>query len=159
MLASEEYLDDLWNLDSDRKLAFENLLACVQDYDAVGDVLDEAHEMLDHDDSHSAPCQHLDASGNPVEFGRIKSGGEFVKQQQTRTGRKRARQIEHLLLRVVEIGGGAVGEIGEAIFVEQLAHGRRRHRGPPISQRHLDILPHRQRQEGLWDLKGAIYEI
>src|SRR6516162_5715485 len=71
MLASEEHLDHLWNLDSNRKLAFENLLARVEDDDAIGDVLDEAHQMLDHDDRHSASCQHLDAFSNPVEFCRI----------------------------------------------------------------------------------------
>src|SRR6516225_3622790 len=157
MLASEEYLDDLWYLDSDRKLAFENLLARVQDDDAIGDVLDETHEMLDHDDGDSASRQHLDTLGNPVEFGRIQPGGKFVKQQQARTGRQRAHQIEHLLLRVVEIGGRAVGEIGQVIFIEQLAHGRWRYRGPPVSERHFHILPHRQRKEGLRDLKGAIY--
>src|SRR5579872_5118869 len=48
MLASQEHLDHLRNLDRDRELALEDLLPGVENNDAVGDVLDEAHEVLDH---------------------------------------------------------------------------------------------------------------
>jgi len=129
MLASKEHLDHLRNLDGDRELAFENLLAGVQDDDAIGDVLDEAHQMLDHDDRHPAPRQRLDAFGNPVQFGRIEPGGEFVEQQQPRTRRERTYQVQHLLLRVVEIGRRPVGDLRQAVFVEQTGERRRRHRG------------------------------
>ena len=106
-------------LHRDRELAFENLLAGVHDNDAIGDVLDETHQVLDHDDRHPALRQRLDAFGDPVEFRRIEPGGEFVEQQQPRPGRQRPHQIEHLLLRVVEIGRRPVGDLGEPIFVEQ----------------------------------------
>ena len=42
------------------------------------------------------------------------------------------------------------------VFVEQRGHRRRRHRGAAIGQRDLDILAHRQRQERLWNLEGAV---
>ncbi len=74
--------------------------------------------MLDHDDRDTGPCQRLDAFGDPVQLRRIEPGGEFVEQQQPRTGGERANQIEHLLLRVVEIGRRPVGDLVKPIFVE-----------------------------------------
>src|ERR1700761_9591631 len=45
MLASEEHFDYLRNLDRHRELAFKDFLAGVQHDNAIGDVLDEAHEV------------------------------------------------------------------------------------------------------------------
>src|SRR6202012_4060557 len=73
MLASEEHFDHLRNLDRDRELALEDFLAGIQHDDAIGDVLDETHEVLDHDDRHPAFGQGLDALGDPVEFCRIEA--------------------------------------------------------------------------------------
>src|ERR1700728_2696963 len=116
MLASQEYLDHLRNLDRDCELAFENFLAGVHDDDAVGDVLDETHEMFDHDDRHAALGQRFDTFGDPVELRGVQPGGEFVEQQQPRTGGERAHKIKHLLLRVVEVGRRTVGDLGQAGF-------------------------------------------
>src|SRR3984957_13389369 len=118
MLASEKHLDHLRNLDRNRELTLENLLAGVHDDDAIGDVLDEAHQMLDHDDRHAPLGQGLDALGDPVEFRRVEAGGEFVEQQEPRTGGERAHEIEHLLLRVIEIGRRAVGDLGQPVFAQ-----------------------------------------
>src|SRR5579864_8698996 len=115
MLASQKHLDYLRNLDRDRKLSVKNLLARVQDDDAIGDVLDEAHEVLDHDDRHALPGERLDPPGDPVEFGRVQSGGKLVEQQEPRTGGERTHKVKHLLLCVVEIGGWPVGNVRQAI--------------------------------------------
>ena len=102
----------------------------------------------------AASC--LDAPGDPVEFGRVEAGGEFVEQEQPRTGRERAREVEHLLLRAVEIGGRPVGDLLEPVVLEQFIHRWRRDGGAPIGQRHLDVLTHGQRQKRLWHLEGAV---
>src|SRR6516162_4094186 len=99
MLASQEHLDHLRLLDRGRKLALENLLAGIEHDDTVGDLLDEAHQMLDHDDRHAASRKRLDLSGDPVELRRVEAGGKLVEQEEPRTGCERAHQIEHLLLR------------------------------------------------------------
>src|ERR1035437_1017259 len=52
MLPSEKHFDDLRHLHRDRELAFENLLAGVHDDDAIGNVFNETHQMLDDDDRH-----------------------------------------------------------------------------------------------------------
>src|ERR1700733_7000136 len=156
MLASQERLDDLRNLDRDRELALENLLAGVHDDDAVSDVLDKAHEMFDHDDRDALLDKRLDALRDPVEFRRIEAGGEFVEQQKPRTGGERTHEIEHLLLRVIEIARGPVGPFSQPVFVQESAHGRWCGRCPAIRQGHLDVLPDRQRQKWFWDLEGAV---
>src|SRR5271166_1293133 len=85
MLASQKHLDHLWLLYGCRKLAFKYLLAGIEHNDAIGDVLDETHQMFDDDDRDAGRGQRLDAFGNPVELGRIEPGGEFIEQQQPRT--------------------------------------------------------------------------
>src|SRR5258708_25129649 len=45
MLASQKHLDHLRLLDRGRELAFKDFLAGVEHDDAVGDVLDEAHQI------------------------------------------------------------------------------------------------------------------
>ena len=47
ILVSEEDLDDLRILERVRQAALEDLLAGIHDDDAVGDLIDEAHQMLD----------------------------------------------------------------------------------------------------------------
>src|SRR5581483_7463012 len=59
MLASQEHLDDLRLFHRSRQLAFEDFLAGIEHDDAVGDVLDEAHEMLDHDNRNPACGKRL----------------------------------------------------------------------------------------------------
>src|SRR5579872_942560 len=86
MLASQEHLDDLRLFHGGGQLALEDLLAGIEDNDAVGDVLDEAHEMLNHDNRNAACGKRLDAAGDPVELGRVEAGREFVEQEQPRTG-------------------------------------------------------------------------
>src|SRR3569832_378524 len=94
MLASLKHLDHLRLPDRFGELALEDLFAGVLDNDAIGDVLDEAHQMLDHDDRHAPGGERLDALGDPVELGRIEAGRELVEQQQSRRGRQRARQVQ-----------------------------------------------------------------
>ena len=91
-------------LDSVRQPAFEDLLAGVHDDDAVGDLIDESHQMLDDEQRDAGARQLLELVGHALEFRRVESGGKLVDQQQPRAGRQRAREIEHLLLRAVELG-------------------------------------------------------
>src|ERR1700704_133145 len=84
MLASQKHFDDLRHLHGDGELALKDLLAGIHDNDAVGDMFDEPHQMFDHDNRDSGPCQRLDAFGDPVQFRRVEPGGEFIEQQQPR---------------------------------------------------------------------------
>src|SRR5580700_10035655 len=101
MLASQKYLDHLWLLHGGGELALKDLLAGVEHNHAIGDLLDEAHEMFDDDDRHAGRGEPLDAPGDPVELRRIEPGGQFVKQQQPRAGGERADEVKHFLLRAV----------------------------------------------------------
>src|SRR5215475_1157177 len=87
MLASQKHLDHLWLAHGGGKLAFKDFLAGIEHDDAIGDLLDETHEMLDHDDGHAGRRHRLYAPGNPVELGRVEAGGELVEQKQPRPGR------------------------------------------------------------------------
>jgi hypothetical protein len=87
MFASQKHLDHLGLFYRGRKLTFKDLLAGVEHDDAVGDVFDQAHQMLDHDDRHPGCSQRLDAPGDPVEFCRIEAGGNPRSVNLTRVGR------------------------------------------------------------------------
>src|SRR5579872_7020636 len=105
MLASEKDFDHLRVPGSFREPALENLLARIHDNDAVGDLVDETHQMLDHQQRNSAFRQFFHFLRHAIELRWIESGGEFVDEQQPRAGRQRSRQVKHLLLRAVEIAG------------------------------------------------------
>src|SRR5260370_42410383 len=72
---SQEDLDDALVVDGVGHDALEDLLAGVHDDDAVGDLVDEAHEMLDDEEGDAVLRQLLQALGDAAELGRGPPGG------------------------------------------------------------------------------------
>src|SRR5690242_6014228 len=152
---AEKDLDDALVVDRVGHDALEDLLAGIHDDDAIGDLVDEAHEVLDDEERDTFRRQLAQALGDAAELGRVEAGGELVDEQQAGAGGERARQVEHLLLRAVELAGAAVGqglqvERGQQIVDIYPALGI-----AAIGVGDLDILAHRQRQERLRHLEGA----
>src|SRR5580658_1145542 len=114
MLGSEKDLDDLRIPGGIGKTALEYFLAGVHDDDAVGDLIDEPHQMLDDEKRDAGTRQLLQLRRDMLQFGGIEAGGKLIDQQQPRAGRKRAGEVKHLLMRAVEFGRGLVGKSGEA---------------------------------------------
>ena len=100
--------------------------------------------------------QLLELAGDALELRRIEPGGELVDQQEPRPRRQRAREVEHLLLRAIELGGGLIGEGGEIERSEQRVDAARRIAGAAVGQRDRDVLAHGEGEEGPRHLEGAI---
>jgi hypothetical protein len=60
MRFSEKNFDHLGILGGVRQAAFENLPAGIHDDDAVGDLIDESHQVLDDQERDSGPRQFLE---------------------------------------------------------------------------------------------------
>jgi hypothetical protein len=91
-----------------------------------------------------------------LEFGRIEPGGQLVHQQEAGTGRQRPREIEHFLLRAVELAGGFVGERGKLERREDGIAIGRAVAVAAIRKRDLDILAHSQAEERPRHLESAV---
>src|SRR5258708_34929949 len=94
----QEHFDDALVVDGGGHDALEDLLARVHDDDAVGDLVDEAHEMLDDEEGDAVARQLLEALGDAAELGRGPGGGELGGKEEARGGGGRARQGEEPLL-------------------------------------------------------------
>src|SRR5579883_2668400 len=156
ILGSQEDLDDAAIMHRIGHDALEDLLPRIHHDDAVGDLVDEAHQMLDDEKCYARARQLLEAAGDALQFGRVQARGELVDQKEPRPRGERAREIQHLLLRAVELVRAALGEPVE------IERGEKRTRiDPPlgiaaIGVRDLDILAHGQREEWLRHLEGAV---
>src|SRR5688500_8584829 len=91
-----------------RRRALGDLLAEVEDRDAVGDAHHELHHMLDEQDGHAAAAQLHDPVAQLRDLLAVHSRGRLVQQQEPRPGGERARQLEPALLAEREIGGELV---------------------------------------------------
>jgi hypothetical protein len=100
--------------------------------------------------------QLLQLVGDALELGRIEPGRELIDQQQTRAGRERAGEIEHLLLRAVELGRGPFRERRKLERGEQRVGIDRTLRMATVRDSDLDVLADAERQEGLRHLEGAV---
>src|SRR6478609_4011946 len=79
---AQKHLDDALVVDRVGHDALEDLLAGVHDDDAVGDLVDETHEMLDDEEGDPLLRQLLEALGDAAELGGIEAGGELIDEQQ-----------------------------------------------------------------------------
>src|SRR5208282_5526917 len=86
MLVSEEHLDDLRIARGVRQPAFEDFLACVHDDDAVRDLIDESHQVLDDEKRNSGARQLLQLDRHAFELRGIKARGKLVDQQKPWAG-------------------------------------------------------------------------
>ena len=111
--------------------------------------------MLDDEKRDAGTRQLLQLRRHMLEFGGIETGGKLVDQQQPRAGRERAREVEHLLMRAVELDGRLIGEAGE-IERGQQRRGIEAFAIAAIGERDLDVLAHGQGQERPGHLEGAI---
>ena len=100
--------------------------------------------------SFSLPATHSSSAG-------FRPAASSSNEKQPRPGRQRTGEIEHLLLRAVQFGGAAVGDLGEPAVDSSSALGIGGARGcTAISDRDLDVLAHGQRQERLRHLECAV---
>lgn len=84
-----------------RRNARRDLLAEVDDIDAVGDVHDKIHVMLDEEDGQAEPvADAADESGQFKRLLRVHASRRLVEQQQLRTGRQRAGNFKPALLAI-----------------------------------------------------------
>src|ERR1700722_135796 len=83
---SQEHLDDLRVMRRVGELALEDAMAGIHDDDAVGDLADEAHEMLDHEQRDARMRERLEALRDMLDLGRIEPGGKLVDEEQPRAG-------------------------------------------------------------------------
>src|SRR6516162_7271436 len=110
MLFPKEDFDYLRVPGGFREPTFENLLAGIHDNDAIGDLVDESHQVLDHKQRDAGTGQLLELGGDALELRGIEYGGQLVDEQKARPGRQRAGEIEHFLLRAVELAGRLAGK-------------------------------------------------
>src|SRR5262249_42986429 len=156
ILASKKDLDHTRIPDRVGEHALENLPACVHHDDAVGDLVDEAHQVLDHEQRDAGMRQLLELVGDALELGRIEAGRELIHEQQPRAGGKGAGEVEHFLLRAVELGRRPACERRKLERGEQRIGIDRPVRMAAVRDGDLHILAHAERQERLRHLKGAV---
>src|SRR5207247_7954861 len=158
-LLAEVRLDDGGVPDDLLWRALRDRAALLEDKDPVGDTEHGAHDMLDDDGAEAElrldPPEHLD--GGP-DLLRGEAREDFVEQEEARTRREGAGELEPLLLLDRQCGGGDVGpglELDEAENASDLLadpralpETRAEHRGGG------DVLPDRHTRERLGDLMG-----
>ena len=83
-------------------VAFGNLLAVIQHDDAVGDVHDRFHHMLDHDDSDPTLADFLHRFDHAANFRGIETGQHFIEQQQVGRDANAPGHFQALLLADVQ---------------------------------------------------------
>src|SRR5262249_15377153 len=156
ILASEKNLDHARIPHRIAKHALENLPAGVHHDDAVGDLVDEAHQMLDHEQRDAGARQLLELVGDALELGRIEAGRELVHEQEPRAGGKRAGEVEHFLLGAVELGRGPLRELRKLEGGEERIGIDRPLGMAAVRDGDLHILAHAERQEGVRFLEGGV---
>src|SRR5260221_13284377 len=92
----QEHFDDALVVDGGGHDALEDLLARVHDDDAVGDLVDEAHEMLDDEEGDAVARQLLEALGDAAEPGRGQAGGELRDKEEGAAGGGGGRKVGDL---------------------------------------------------------------
>ena len=99
-----------------------DLLAVVEHRDAIGDVHDHAHVVLDHQHRELLFVSELVDEGREVRrLLRVHPGSRLVEQQQLRLRRERASNLESALVAVGEIAGDLVVLVAQAAELQQLA--------------------------------------
>jgi hypothetical protein len=156
IVGPQEDLDDLAVPHRVGEHALEDLLSGVHDDDPVGDLVDETHQMLDDEKGDAGACEVLEPRPDPFELGRVQARGELVDEQEARAGGERAREVEHLLLRAVELARLAVGHALELERAQQVHDVDAPLRMAAVGARHLDVLAHGQGEERLRHLEGAV---
>src|SRR5260221_13328838 len=89
----QEHFDDALVVDGGGHDALEDLLARVHDDDAVGDLVDEAHEMLDDEEGDAVARQLLEALGDAAGLRRGPAGGGPRGEEEARGGWRRGGQV------------------------------------------------------------------
>ena len=98
--------------------------------DAVDEVHDEIHVVLDDEDRQPLRAQRAQQLGERELFRAAQARGGFVEHQQDRIGDQRARDLEHALLAEREIAGEFERALAEADALE-LTHAPRSARCAP----------------------------
>src|SRR5712692_1018904 len=89
-------LDDAWIAKDLRRRAFRDLLAVMDDKDAVGQCLDRLHHVLDHQDGQPAPGNHADQVDHLEAFRRVEPAEGLVEEKHLRAGCQSGRQHQAL---------------------------------------------------------------
>ena len=100
--------------------------------------------------------QLLELGRDALELRGIESGGQLVDEQKARPGRQRAGEIEHFLLRAVELAGRLAGKRREIERGQQRPDVRRPGPVASVGGGDLDVLAHGQGEEGPRYLERAI---
>jgi len=134
----------------------------VQHRDAVGDVHDDLHLVLDQDDG--APLgDAADQVDGLVRLLRAHAGRGLVEQEERRVGAERDAELEVALLAVGEVGGQQLALVPEADLLQDgaglVADAAERHGAPPEVEReavglrgHADVLEDGEVREDVGDL-------
>src|SRR6266480_7292099 len=117
--AAKVRLDDV-RVAADRlRRALGDLLAVIEHDDALGDVHDHLHVVLDQKHGFALPMQLEDVGLHLIDHRGIHRRGRLVEQEQVGVGHERGREREELALPVGEGAGAGLGSVRQADEVEQ----------------------------------------
>src|SRR3954466_5125504 len=85
--------------------AFEEPHAVIHDQDTLGDVHNEVHVVLDHDDGRAAFADHGKLFEDKPHFGRVETRGRLVEHEELRPCGERPGNLEHALLTIGKRAG------------------------------------------------------
>ena len=130
----------------------------VEHVDAVADVHDQRHVVVDQEHAGAVVVAHgADDGGEGRHLGLGQAGRGLVHEHEARVGGERAGDPEPPLVAVRERRGRRVRARGEPEQLEQLVARRaaRPRRGADAERGDLDVLAHAERAEGVRVLEGA----